>query len=129
MFITELRDGMVVTYRGGEDRLYFDEKFYTLRSDGRLYISSDKTKYNNDLTSKTHKSLDIVKVQYCDLTVYERVCYVDFVTAMTNGKVLKNSIISKDDTFTVNEVLDIMTRYSATSLQRLVLSKTWQIIN
>lgn len=68
---SDLKDGMVVTYRKGWKRVIFKGILYDLTS-ADLIPSSDIEYYNDVLQHDKHNDMDIVKVEYMNEVLWER---------------------------------------------------------
>ena len=69
---SDLKDGMVVTYRDGAERLLFQDTLFDLRNNYALHRGSVLSGFNDDLSYKNEPSMDIVKVTYMDEVLWER---------------------------------------------------------
>lgn len=70
---SDIKDGMVVTYRDGDERLVLDGRLYYSNSDGsmlqhRTYLCT----FKSDLTAPSSSDMDIMKVTYRDEILWER---------------------------------------------------------
>ncbi|MBM68202.1 MAG: hypothetical protein CME43_01835 [Haliea sp.] len=66
---SDLKDGMVVTYRDRQKRVLFEDKFYNMSA---ISAGSYLTFFNDDLTNQSNKDLDIIKVEYMGEVLWER---------------------------------------------------------
>lgn len=60
--INDLKNGMVVEYRNGWQRVYMDEKLYKLEFNRVFTHACNDISYEENLKSKTYEKLDIVKI-------------------------------------------------------------------
>ena len=89
--LSDLKDGMVVTYREGKSRFIFKNKFHDICS-GKL-TGNTFDDYNDDLTSHSgYYHEDIVKVEYMGELIWQRKQYYTFEEAYNkaNGKGIKH---------------------------------------
>lgn len=85
---SDLKNGMVLTYRNNEKRLLYELSLYEI-NDSKLTIANDISSFNNDLTSDAMGEHDIVKVEYMGETLWERKEYVTFDEARKSGKKIR----------------------------------------
>lgn len=71
---SDLKDGMVVTYREGEERVVYKNYLLDLSGvdSGDLNMGGMLDTYNSDITRPNYKNLDIMKVTYMDEVLWER---------------------------------------------------------
>lgn len=67
----DLKDGMVVTYRDGEERVVFAGNLFKKDFDF-LRVASPLKWYSEELATDSFRSLDIMKVTYMDEVLWER---------------------------------------------------------
>jgi hypothetical protein len=86
---SDLKDGMVLTYRDGSERYLLDGLIYCKSSSCKVYTFykvNELESYRDDLVFKSHQDpgLDIVKVEYMGEVLWSRPIYVklDAKTAM-----------------------------------------------
>ena len=68
--LSDLKDGMVVTYRNGESRYIFKKNFRGINSG--VLSGNTFDYYNNDLTHGSNYNEDIVKVEYMGELIWQR---------------------------------------------------------
>lgn len=69
---SDLKDGMVVTYRNENERIVFKNTLYLPDEDDTLMSRITLAYYNNDLMLPDYSSMDIMKVTYMDEVLWER---------------------------------------------------------
>lgn len=69
MKVKDLKQGMVGELRSGESITVLDSGYYFING---LMISTMEEKYNEDLTHKGNKDLDIIEITYGDKVVFKR---------------------------------------------------------
>ena len=77
---SDLKDGMVVTYRTGFSRVVLDGKLFKRYKEhdiDRLTNSNGLYKYQEDLNHNTESDLDIVKVEYMGEVLWRRQILVE----------------------------------------------------
>jgi hypothetical protein len=68
---SDLKDGMVVTYRNEEKRILIGGEFYE-KVDSNWNSTSSIGRYYKDLLRDGSRNLDIMKVEYMDKVLWER---------------------------------------------------------
>ncbi len=92
---SDLKDGMVVTYRDGNIRLLYLGILYEIDRHMNLTASSNINDYNGRLLSIHNKNLDIVKVEYMGEILWEREKeYMTLEEAYKTGKKFKRKGIN-----------------------------------
>ena len=104
----DLKDGMVLTYDGGDKRLLMG---------GHLYINENNkvfnwahvllSHYKDDLTHINTKALNIAKVEYMGEILWERKEYVTFDEARKSGKKIRYCG-DWDGAYTLRNINDFM---------------------
>lgn len=69
---SDLKDGMVVTYKNGSIRLLYLGRLYEIDEHINLTTLSNINDYNEFLLNAHNKNLDIVKVEYMGKTIWQR---------------------------------------------------------
>lgn len=69
---SDLKDGMVVTYRDKTERIVFDRKLYSTAGENYNFLRQLSLDYFYDDLSCDHRSYDIMKVTYMDEVLWER---------------------------------------------------------
>ncbi len=127
---SDLKDGMVVTYRNGNERTIMGFRLYTKNENFEYICMTCLEHFKADLTvynSSEKNDSDIMKVSYMGEVLWERKEYVSFDVARKSGKRIRycgelrggswihsmyafldilDFLSSWDDTNEVNKVLD-----------------------
>ncbi len=92
---SDLKDGMVLTYRNGEKRLLFLGNLYDTNDSSLLKSLGSINKYGESLTNYIGEGLDIIKVEYMGEILWEREKeYMTLEEAYKTGKKFKRKGIN-----------------------------------
>ena len=122
---SDLKDGMVVTYRNGEVRILIGEVLYEGLQDILETMSCLKW-FNCDMTHIGDSKFDIMKVEYMNEVLWQRVEYVDFMTAVNSGKKFKHASWKRYITL-VLALQYLSDMQSVDDIKKLINSKEWMM--